>query len=64
MSSAVGAGLLNSKSVPAPVLGNAITSRIDSDLHKIAMSRSNPVIVGDIVLDAGSKQYVPRAIPP
>lgn len=37
------AGLLNSKSVPDAVLGNAITSRIDCVLHIIAMMRSNPI---------------------
>lgn len=38
-----GAGDSNSGSVPAPVFGNAITSRIDGVLHSIDINLSNPV---------------------
>lgn len=38
-----GAGESNSGSVPVPVFGNAITSRIDGVLHSIDISLSNPV---------------------
>ncbi|PSR73674.1 hypothetical protein PHLCEN_2v10593 [Hermanssonia centrifuga] len=40
-----GAGLLKRRSVPALVLGKAITSRIDSALQRIAMSRSKPIVI-------------------
>lgn len=36
------AGLLKSRSVPALVLGKAMTSRIDSVLHRMLMRRSKP----------------------
>jgi hypothetical protein len=36
------AGLLNSKSVPTLVFGNAMTSRIDCVLQRIVIRRSNP----------------------
>ena len=38
-----GAGDSNSGSVPVPVFGNAITSRIDGVLHSIDINLSNPV---------------------
>lgn len=41
-SSLIVAGLLNRRSVPALVFGNAITSRIDCALHRITIKRSNP----------------------
>jgi len=41
-SSLMVAGLLNRRSVPALVFGNAITSRIDCALQRIAIKRSNP----------------------
>ena len=42
LSESAAAGLLNSRSVPAPVLGKAITSLMDSALQRIAMRRSKP----------------------
>lgn len=36
------AGLLKSRSVPVPVLGKAMTSLMDSVLHRIAIKRSKP----------------------
>ena len=38
-----GAGDSNSRSVPFPVFGNAITSRIDGVLHRMVINLSNPV---------------------
>ena len=38
-----GAGDSNRGSVPVPVFGNAITSRIDGVLHRIDINLSNPV---------------------
>jgi hypothetical protein len=42
-SSLAGAGDANSGSVPDPVFGNAITSRMDGVLHRMDISLSNPV---------------------
>jgi hypothetical protein len=39
-----GAGLLNNGSVPEPVLGNAITSRMDAVLQRMDISRSKPAM--------------------
>lgn len=36
------AGLLNSRSVPVPVFGKAMTSRMDSVLQRMAIKRSKP----------------------
>ncbi len=38
-----GDGLLNKRSVPAAVLGNAMTSLIEEVLQSMAMRRSKPV---------------------
>lgn len=46
-SSLTEAGLLNSKSVPTLVLGNAITSRMDWAWQRIAMRRSKPESRGE-----------------
>ena len=42
-SNPAGAGDSNSGSVPAPVFGNAITSRMEGVLHRIDINLSNPV---------------------
>ena len=39
-----GAGDLNRRSVPALVFGKAMTSLIDSVLHRMLISRSKPAI--------------------
>ena len=45
-SDAAGAGLLKRRSVPAPVFGNAITSRMEGALQRMDMRRSKPRILG------------------